>query len=154
MTNNTITKVIIALIITLVFSGYYIYTNKDISISPEQAIFMTAEAADSNATVSGVFELKVQAVKEENLGKMSYLNSELDYRDQRNITIDIPLNIRIGLTDKYNDSLENIFMDKKIRVNGVAKRMKVNFYSHGVKTDKYYYQTHVRIYNIDQIEVI
>ncbi len=134
------------------FSGYYLYKNKD--ITPEQAIFMTAEAAESNSTVSGVFKLKIQAVKEENLGKMSYLNSELDYRDQRNITIDIPIDIRMGLTDKYNASLESIFMDKNIRVTGVAKRMKINFYSQGVKTEKFYYQTHVRIKNIDQIEFI
>jgi PBP1b-binding outer membrane lipoprotein LpoB len=52
-------------------------------ISPIRAVELAAIAAPE--TYSGVFEMTVQAGKSRE--RMTFLNSELDYRDQRNLTI-------------------------------------------------------------------
>ncbi|WP_276328890.1 hypothetical protein [Shewanella japonica] len=39
-------------------------------------------------------------------------------------------------------------------IKGQAKRQKIEFYSKGKRTDKYYYQTHILVKGLSQIEVI
>lgn len=53
------------------------------ALTPEQAIHRAAEAAPSG--VPGIYAMRVQATGRR--GDRIFLNSELDYRDQRNLSI-------------------------------------------------------------------
>ncbi len=86
--------------------------------------------------------------------KILYLNTQEDYRDRRNITVAIHPSIITALTEKYGASPDLFFLNKQILVSGIAKRVKVDFYSQGRKTKKYYFQTHIRVSSIDQIKVL
>lgn len=119
-------------------------------ITPEQAVFLAAHAAP--AGVEGTFAMKVQATGTQS--RQTYLNSELDYRDQRNLTIAITpraarqLALRLG-----EDPLVGL-KGKDILVRGAAVRTQIHFFANGRMTEKYYYQTHVNVTNADQITVL
>lgn len=83
-----------------------------------------------------------------------FLNSELDYRDQRNLTIAIPEGIAQGWADYLGGDPASILIGKKIRVTGTAERVTIWFYSEGIRTGNYYFQTHVRISSVSQIKVL
>ncbi|WP_100642901.1 hypothetical protein [Alteromonas facilis] len=103
--------------------------------------------------VEGSYTLKIKASG--NQGKQIFLNTELDYRDQRNVTIALHPRVVSLLMAKYGESPENYFVDKSITVTGQAQRIKIGFFNEQRKpTGKYYYQTHIRIVNADQIKVI
>jgi hypothetical protein len=141
---------ILVLIIVTFSSALYFY-NVFYYITPYEAIQKASDAADSGTTITGVFKLKIQAIGSED--QTSYLNSELDYRDQRNLTIVIPSKLKKELINKYKLNLNQIFMGKNILIDGEAMRVKIIISVQGQKTSKYYYQTHVRVYNIDQIQI-
>lgn len=120
-------------------------------ISPYDAIHMAASAAEDKTKVEGIFSLSIQAVG--NQGPNWYLNSELDYRDQRNLTISIAPQVVKELVNKHDKDMESIFKGKTIQVEGEAKRVKIAIYDEKRKKLKpYYYQTHVRVTNIHKIE--
>lgn len=124
---------------------------KNDNISPYDAIQMAAAAAENESQVNGVFGLTIQAVG--NQGPIWYLNSEQDYRDQRNLTIAIAPHVKAELVEKYGKDMESIFKGKTIHVEGEAKRVKISIYDEkGKKLKPYYYQTHVRVTNIHKIE--
>lgn len=116
-------------------------------IQPVQAVLLAAEAAPGG--VKGVFALQVQATGTQD--NFTYLNSELDYRDQRNLTIAVtPAAARKLETQLGADPLVAL-KGKRILVRGVAARTRIVFVSDGRPTDKYYYQTHVRVTDPKQI---
>lgn len=47
-----------------------------------------------------------------------------------------------------------ITLSKKIVINGEAKRVKIAFTYKGKPTNKYYYQTHIRLMDISQLMVL
>jgi hypothetical protein len=102
--------------------------------------------------VSGEFTLEIKAAG--NQGPYVYLNTELDYRDQRCVTVAIHPRIVSEFIAKYGSTPLVYFVDKSIVVNGQAKRVRINFTSEGKPTGKYYYQTHIRVMDISQIEVV
>jgi hypothetical protein len=118
--------------------------------TPREAIEEAADAAPH--LVAGVFDLEVHATGEEN-GRI-FLNSEEDYRDQRNLTIEIPPNVAANLEAKYGFAPADFFKGKHVHVKGLAERVKIWFFCDGKKSDKYYYQTHVSLTETDNIEVI
>ncbi len=109
-------------------------------------------AASAPAGIHGKLEMDVLAVGR--LAKNIYLNSETDYRDQRNISIVIPIQLAHSFKSEYGVFPDEYLKFKKIAVTGEAKRVKISFYSNGVKTDKYYYQTQLRVSSLDQIEIL
>ena len=118
-------------------------------IQPVQAVQLAAAAAPRG--VSGVFALRVQATGSQD--GFTYLNSELDYRDQRNLTIAITPSAAQQLEEKLGAPPIAALKGKLILVSGVAVRTKIVFLADGKPTDKYYYQTHVRVTDAKQIEL-
>jgi hypothetical protein len=102
--------------------------------------------------VKGSFQFQIKAAGQQR--NNIYLNTELDYRDRRNITISLHPKTVIDFTKKYGSSPKVFLINKNIEVMGKAKRMKIWFFSNGKKTEKYYFQTHIRVTSINQINVL
>jgi len=117
------------------------------AILPPEAIQRAAAAAPK--PIHGLFYIYVRTTGRER-GQI-YLNSENDYRDQRNITVVIRPEAVQPLEASLGKSVDAAFTGKSLLVRGAAYRVKVNFYSNGKPTDKYYYQTHVIVSRADQI---
>lgn len=118
-------------------------------IEPARAVQLAAAAAP--LAVSGVFAVHVQASGSQH--GVTYLNSERDYRDQRNLSVAIAPNVAEQLEMRYGKPPGEFFKDKDILVTGAARRVTIWFFSGGARTDKYYYQTHVRVTDLDQIRL-
>lgn len=116
-------------------------------ITPQQAVLLAADAAPS--AVDGVFAMKVQATGTQN--DQTYLNSEQDYRDQRNLTVAITPGAAQQLTQRLGEHPLIGLKGKDILVRGAAVRTKIYFFANGRATDKYYYQTHVNVSDAGQI---
>ena len=147
-----INAVAIAAVFTLTLTACASVTSMDLGgrIAPEQAIQMAASAAP--ALVPGVFDMRVQATGTQN--GYVYLNSELDYRDQRNLTISMtPDAVKRFISDTGTSPLE-AFKGKHIVVRGAASRVKIVFSVDQRQTDKYYYQTQVAVLGGDQISIL
>jgi hypothetical protein len=110
----------------------------------------TAEVAPKG--VDGEFVLTVKAAGEQ--GKVVYQNTELDYRDRRNITVVLSPQFVGYINEQYGVTPQEYFLNKKIQVKGTAKQVKIGFFSNGKPTEKYYYQTHIRVRSPNQIEVL
>lgn len=119
-------------------------------ITPRQAVEKAADAAP--AVVKGVFDIRVRSSGEQD-GYL-YLNSEQDYRDQRNLTVAIRSGLGDALQARFGAAPGTYFKGKHIRVTGVAQRVKIWFICNGRQTEKYYYQTHIVLEDAGQIEVI
>jgi hypothetical protein len=118
-------------------------------ITPEEAVMAAASAAPQG--IAGTFALTVRGVGTQD-GRF-YLNSQPDYRDQRNLTIDIDPSVERTLESRLGASPLCYFAGRSIIVTGVAQRVKIFFISDGQFTDKYYYQTHVRVSYPEQIRL-
>lgn len=107
---------------------------------------------NANKGVKGTFKFKIKAaaIKQNNV----YLNTELDYRDRRDITVALHAKTIMKFTELYGSPPEEYFINKNIQVTGEAKRTKIWFYSNGKRTHKYYFQTHVKVTSVNQIKVL
>ena len=128
-------------------------------MTPRQAVERAADAANdippeaAPPGVEGSFDLRVQATDARN-GRV-WLNSERDYRDQRNLTVVIPTNVADSLRAKYGASPETFFQGKRIEVSGIARRATILFLDDaGRPTGKYYFQTHVQVSDAAQIRLL
>lgn len=120
-------------------------------ISPIQAIEKAAEASPNG--IKGFFELRVKATGKPR--KVVFLNSELDYRDPRNISIAISPKVAELFFNKYGETPELFLKNKKIIVYGEARKVKISFGCNGKrKENQYYYQTHVRVGSLSQILIV
>lgn len=116
-------------------------------ITPEEAVSGATERA-----LSGTFVLAVRGTgrRDERL----YLNSELDYRDRKCLTISIPDRIAEQLAAQLGGDPAIVLRGKTIRVTGTAAQVKIIFVgSDGNPTGAFYYQTHVRVTNLAQIDL-
>ena len=118
-------------------------------ISPESAVFEAAKDADNG--VSGVFQMDVVNVGMNN--GWAYLNSEMDYRDQRCLTVAISPKVIEELKIKHGSNWKKEFQNQKILVEGTAKRVKIILSHNGRPTSKYYYQTHVTINSPEEVSI-
>lgn len=109
-----------------------------------------AAAESAPKGVAGRYTLQIVATGSQ--GQYVYLNTEKDYRDQRAITVALHPKAIAQLSAKYGMSPQEYFVDKTIVVNGKAQRVKIAFLSEGKPTGKYYYQTHIRLMDISQLE--
>lgn len=79
-------------------------------------------------------------------GSRIFINSEADYRNQRNISVAIPRDAareifrRTGRTD-----LRAALVGQTIVVSGRARRVRIGYFENGRPTGEYYYQTHIPI---------
>jgi hypothetical protein len=102
--------------------------------------------------VKGTFQfvIKASGVK----SGVVYLNTEMDYRDRRNITVTLHSKIISVFTAKYGASPDFYFIDKTIGVTGEIKRVKIYLIANGKRTEKYYYQTQLIVTSLEQVNVI
>jgi len=140
---------LIALILTAVLASPAPGWGAFRSITPEKAVIAAAKAAPDE--VPGIFKMTVRAVGHEN-GRV-FLNSELDYRDQRNLTIAMSEEVEKALEAKIGAVSEQAFVGRRIFVRGVAQRVRIDFTAGGRPTGKYYYQTHVVVTTPVQVAV-
>lgn len=119
-------------------------------IDPSRAVQLAAAAPRDGVT--GVFAMTVRAVGRDERGV--YLNSERDYRDQRNLTVVLTPDVAAQLEGRLGGPLEQRLRGHAIQVSGTARRTKIVFFADGQATDKYYYQTHVRVAKAGQIRPV
>jgi hypothetical protein len=119
-------------------------------IAPMQAIFLAASAAPKG--IPGTFRLHIQSAGRQD-GNI-YLDSEVDYRDQRNLCIAVFPTAAEGFRKEYGDYPDKLLVGKSILVKGQAIRVRIDFTYNGQVTGKYYYQTHVDVISIDQIHIL
>ena len=118
-------------------------------ILPEEAVMAAARAAPEG--VEGTFALRVQATGTQ--GDRSYLNSELDYRDQRNLTVALSRRAVDQLADRLGADPLEALVGRDILVEGSAVRTRIGFIANGRMTDRYYFQTHVNVDDASQVTV-
>lgn len=118
-------------------------------VSPRDAIWRAAESPELGAP--GPFEMTVKAVGRQ--GRHVYLNSELDYRDSRCLVIAITPPAAASL-ERDLAKFEHALIGKRILVEGVAWRTRIDFIGNGRPTGKYYYQTQVPVTDPAQIRVL
>ena len=128
----------------------YLESSGDVFISPLNAIQLTSES-ESNSQI-GEFQMQVKSI--DNFQRMTFLNSELDSKDQRNLTIAIRPRAVQQLTKKYGDKLQEQLLNSEIKVSGEAKRQKIWVLHRNLNTGQYYYQTKVFVKSADQISFL
>ncbi|MEZ5497064.1 MAG: hypothetical protein R3F25_09575 [Gammaproteobacteria bacterium] len=128
----------------------YLESSGDVFISPLNAIQLTSES-ESNSQI-GEFQMQVKSI--DNFQRMTFLNSELDSKDQRNLTIAIRPRAVQQLTKKYGDKLQEQLLNSEIKVSGEAKRQKIWVLHKNSNTGQYYYQTKVFVKSADQISFL
>ena len=119
-------------------------------ITPEQAVFGAGAAAPG--AMKGVFVLEVRGTGRQD-GNI-YLNSEADYRDQRNLTVAVRPPAIGPLAARFGADPDVYLKGRRITVSGFARRVRIDFTAHGLPTGKYYYQTHVEVVRPEQITVL
>ncbi|PKG84287.1 hypothetical protein CXF85_08775 [Colwellia sp. 75C3] len=129
--------------------------NPDLTLNPASTDVMrlieqTAENAPEAVRGTFQFSIKASAL----LQSAVYLNTELDYRDRRSITIALHPKTIAAFTKKYGTSPKVYFLNKNIEVTGKAKQIKIWFFSNGKRTEKYYFQTHISVKSLNQITVL
>ena len=95
--------------------------------------------------------MTVEATGEQ--GKQAFLNSESNYRDQRNLTISVPTWLVPKLEAHLGLALAKL-KGHRIVVAGVARRVRIDFTHDGRPTGKYYYQTHVAVDSASQVQLV
>ncbi len=118
-------------------------------IEPSKAVQLAAASPDKG--VDGVFYMTVKAT---GMTDRLHLNSEIDYRDQRNLSIAVEPAAARELAEALGAPPQFALKDKRILVIGTAKRARIVFTAGGRPTDKYYYQTHVLVTKASQIKVL
>jgi len=108
-------------------------------VEPVQAVQLAA--ATRPYGFSGVFSLTVRSISTR--GAFTFLNSELDERDIRNLSVAIPAKTVQKLQTQYGP-VEAAFLGKTILVSGVAKQVPVSLLHDGKRTISSFLQTTVR----------
>ena len=119
-------------------------TKTDVMALIEQASAVAPQSVEG----SFVFDIK----DAETIWPYTYLNTEEDYRDRRNITVRVFAGVEKDVRLRFGQTLEEYFANSRIAVTGEAKRVKIIFLSKGKPTDKYYYQIHLDVTSIEQIQ--
>jgi len=115
-----------------------------------EIIYSAAVAAPDSVYGEYVLDIKEAGATSDGV----YLNTELDYRDQRNVSVAIDEEVIQDFIYQLGESPQLHYKGKRIRVRGEAKRVKIHLYSKGRKTSKYYYQTHILVSDTSQIDII
>jgi len=116
---------------------------------PPMAAVMLAAQAEGNG-VPGVFALQVAATGHDK-GEQ-FLDSEADYRDQRNLTVRFTAGAVAAFRAKHGQDPEIALKGRQLTVAGYAQRVRIDFTYAGKPTGKFYYQTHVVVTDPAQVE--
>ncbi|HUG09389.1 MAG TPA: hypothetical protein VMM36_00150 [Opitutaceae bacterium] len=118
-------------------------------IDPVRAVL---DAAASPEGVTGVFRMEVRGTSRQ--GDWLYLHSEADYRDLRSLTIAIPSPIARDIEKLLQGDPAELLKGRTVRVMGTAKRTTIWFFANGVRTESFYYQTHIIVRELEQFEIV
>lgn len=118
------------------------------TMTPMQAIEYAAERPDSG--YSGQFGLIIKSVGTRG---NTFLNSELDYRDQRNLSVELTPEAIQELQLQYGKTPQDL-IGSRILVDGVARRVTIHIYNNGQVTKLYYYQTHITVNHVRQLHLL
>ena len=117
-------------------------------IEPTEAI--RAANDDPQYGVRGHFVMTVKAIGGQH--DRTFLNSELDYRDQRNLTIVMRTSLVPEVERRLGVSLKEL-KNRRIVVLGTGRRVRIIFLDgNGQPSGKYYFQTHVTVTSATQID--
>ena len=109
--------------------------------------------ADNVAPRAGIFaefDLIIRSVGE--VQGRYYLNSETDYRERNCLSIVLTPNVAQALAGTMDlNALAVAMKGRRIAVQGVARRVRIDFTEDGKATGKYYYQVHVVVTDPRQI---
>jgi len=118
--------------------------------TPYEAIQLAAAAAPRS--VPGPFLVRIQAIGTDS--GYTYFNTELDYRDQRNLSLALTPAAVSALELRLGTDLRTGLIGKQLLVNGDARRVRIVFLANGRPSGKYYYQTHVHVSDARQIVIV
>ncbi len=119
-------------------------------IDPVQAVIYASQAGENG--YSGTFGMQVR-----NLGAYPtyvYLNSELNYREQLNVSVRMDMEVVRYLRRTYGNEWLNEIVGKQIEVEGEAKREVIWFRCNDERTSSYYYQTHIHVTRPEQFKIL
>jgi hypothetical protein len=111
-----------------------------------------ADMVAPRAGLAAEFDMPIAAVGEQD-GRF-YLNSEEDYRERNCLTLVLsPYVVRalIGSTDLA--MLSQKMVGKRVAVQGIARRVRIDLSEDRRPTGKYYYQVHVVVNDPRQIVI-
>lgn len=113
-------------------------------------IAAAAEAAPDGVAGEFVLPIKASGVRRGTV----FLNTQLDYRDQRSITVAISPEVAAKLAEQHGQSPAEFFINKDIRVKGTARRVTIDLFCQGRLMNTYYYQTHIDVTSAAQIQLL
>lgn len=119
-------------------------------LEPFEAIQLAA--ADPANGVTGLFELTIRASGRDRAHV--YFNSESDYRDQRCLTLRMTRGNAAALIEALGLQNRDELIDKRIRVEGTARRERIDFTGGRGRTGLYYYQTHVYVDDPSKVRLV
>lgn len=119
-------------------------------MSARDAILAAADAAPR--AVPGRFIVPIRAYGIDR-GRL-YLNSEADYRDQRNVSVAVSPQAMVQLERIHRAGPGPTLVGRTLLVQGAARRVRIDFTENGQPTGKYYYQTHIDVQDAAQITVV
>jgi hypothetical protein len=125
-------------------------------IGPAQAIAAVAKAAreKDGDGLKGVFEFRVASVGAGSRGRGVFLNSEADYHDAKNLSVQLRPEAVKALEASLGAPLDKTMAGKRISVTGTARAKSFNVYdADGSKTGKTWSQTRIIVAKADNLVV-
>ena len=118
-------------------------------LTPIEAVTF-ADTVAPKAGIAGEFDLTIASVGERQ-GRY-YLNSEEDYRERNCLSVVLAPDVAQNLVGKADlDTLAVRMKGKRIAVQGIARRVRIDLTERGQATGSYYYQVHVVVTDTRQI---
>lgn len=114
-------------------------------MGPAQAI--AAASAAGKSEVAGIFEMQIVSTGAS--GFNVYLNSDADYRNAANLSIELHAGAVNELRKQLGGRPEDLLKGKRVRVKGVARRVPIPRRAGGT-----YYQTRIDVDSATQIEIL
>jgi hypothetical protein len=134
-------RLVIALLLVSIASCSSTPNNQKGWIEPAEAV--RAANANPENGIHGTFVLTVKAIGRQD-GR-AYLNSELDYRDQRCLTVEMTDAVASKLEEQIGAPIQSL-KNQRILITGQARRVRIVFRNdQDADSGYYYYQTHVMV---------
>lgn len=115
-------------------------------ITPAEAVHAANDDPQHGINGTFVFTVKNTDITEHRI----YLNSERDYRHQLALNVSLDAAQREALQKQLGMPLERL-VNRRLLVQGTARRTTIDFTNHGKPTGKYYFQTQVKVSDPRQV---
>lgn len=121
-------------------------------LSPLEAVVYASQAAPDG--FSGTFGMQVRNIGQDSRGVV-FLNSELNYREQTNLSVRVDPRVSAYLSRARGDNWVNEIVGQEIEVEGKAQRVVIWFNDSAKgRTDSYYYQTQIFVGHPDHLKIL